>query len=803
MTDNFQDFTQHQQTIDYKIILFKVYRHWYLFVITIVVALAIAFLFNKYSKPIYEVEATVLVKDKSEYKMNPQDMIGLGFFNSMQNLQNEIGILQSWSLTYKALLNSGFEVSYFTIDQLITRELYKDAPFTVVFDTAVPQPVNIRFTVNILSGRQYQLSANYENVEFYSFSKREKVPGKIENVAFEKTYPFGEEVSNGQFRFRILLNPNFKPAIDTKYSYFFVFNDYEALVGEFRSFTIEPINREASILGIKLRGRNGQKLVDFANNLTNEYIARGLDRKNLATQRTVEFIEKELQGIADTLYSSEKALEVFRTNKEIMNLDDASKQVFDKMMELQDQMAILMVKSKYLNNLKEYIEKNKGLDELIVPSSMGVENDLLNDLTMQLTKLYTDRTELAQYTNSKNPSLNSLDLQIETTRNALYENIKSAINTNNIELKELNNRMGTFTSRINELPDTQRILFGMERRFKLTDAIYTYLLEKQSEARITQASNLPDNEVLDKAPHAGFAMVYPKKSLNYIIALILGLILPVLYVLAKDYFNDKIMEREDVEKITKLPVAGHIIHNDKPNKVVVVEYPKSTITESFRSVRTNVQYLLQGREKQVILITSDMVSAGKTFSSINLASVFALYGKKTLLLGFDLRKPKIFQEFGLTNTEGISSYLINKSPLDAIIQNSGIENFDIIMAGPIPPNPAELIASDKCTEFFTRLKERYDYIIIDTPPIGLVTDAFLLMKHSDVNIFLVRQGYTHKKIFASIIRDIELRKIPNMAILINDVKLRQVILRLRLWIRLRLRVWFRVRVRLWLRLLFR
>ena len=181
--------------------------------------------------------------------------------------------------------------------------------------------------------------------------------------------------------------------------------------------------------------------------------------------------------------------------------------------------------------------------------------------------------------------------------------------------------------------------------------------------------------------------MFPKKSLNYIIALILGIILPIIYILGKDYFNDKIMEREDVEKITKFPIIGHIIHSDKTSKVVVIESPKSSIAESFRSVRTNLQYLLQGKEKQMILVTSDMVSAGKTFVSINLASIFALYGKKTLLMGFDLRKPKIYQDFGLSNTEGISSYLINKSKLEDIIQHSGIENLDIIMAGPVPPNP--------------------------------------------------------------------------------------------------------------------
>jgi capsular exopolysaccharide synthesis family protein len=367
--------------------------------------------------------------------------------------------------------------------------------------------------------------------------------------------------------------------------------------------------------------------------------------------------------------------------------------------------------------------------------------------------------------------MKSLDIEINSTKIAIFETIKNAIKTNNIALKDLDERIGVIFGKINQLPGTERVLFSIERRFKLTDAIYTYLLQKRSEAQITQASNIPDNEVIDSARPEDGSPVYPKTSMNYMIALILGLIIPVVIILGKDFLNDTIKERADVEKITTLPIIGHIIHSDKDSKLVVMESPKSSIAESFRSVRTNLQYLLLGKEKQTILITSDMVQTGKTFCSINLATSFAMYGKKTLLVGFDLRKPRIHKDFDLTNDEGISSYLINKSKLESCIQPSGIENLDVLVSGPIPPNPSELAASDRTGTMFTLLKEIYDFIIIDTPPIGLVTDAFLLMKYTDANLILVRQNFTHKKVFSSIIRDMEQRKMPNLAILINDVKL--------------------------------
>ena len=632
MNENFKDLNQ--QAVDYKVIFFKLFRYWYLFVLTIFVALIISFLFNKYTKPVYEVKTTVLIKDKSENRLNPQDIIGLKLMNNMQNLQNEIGVLSSFSLSYRTVTKIGFEVAYFSEENLVSLETYKESPFLVVLDTSVLQPFSLRFNLTILSKDQYRLEIKDENVTYYDYSKRKKIEGRKDKIIFDETLSFGKDVINRSFKFRVLLSPEFDPKKDINKKFYFVLKDYEGLVAEFKSFKIEPINKEASIVEITSKGGNVQKLVDFLNQLTQEYLQKDLEKKNLVATKTITFIDSELKGIADSLYVSEKALELFRTNNSVMNLDDESKQVFDKMMTLQDENARLIVQSRYLNNLKEYLEKNKSLDELVVPSSMGVENPLLDQLTIQLTKLYNDKTQMEQFSKEKNPSLRAIDLQINSTKDALYENIKSAIKTTNIASKEINDRMKLFSDKINQLPETQRILFGIERKFKLTDAIYTYLLQKRSEAQITQASNLADNEVVDQARVGGSEEpVFPKKSLNYILGVVLGIVLPIIYIFGKDYLNDKIVTREDVEKLTSLPIIGHIIHSEKHSKVIVAESPKSSIAESFRSVRTNVQYLLQGKEKQVILITSDAVGVGKTYCSINLAAIYALYGKKTLLMG--------------------------------------------------------------------------------------------------------------------------------------------------------------------------
>jgi capsular exopolysaccharide synthesis family protein len=259
--------------------------------------------------------------------------------------------------------------------------------------------------------------------------------------------------------------------------------------------------------------------------------------------------------------------------------------------------------------------------------------------------------------------------------------------------------------------------------------------------------------------------------MNYIIAAFLGLVLPFIIILTKDFFNNKVTDIKDIEQITSFPLIGQVLHNTSKVKAIITEYPKSPLADSFRAIRTNVNFFSQGNDKMVILITSSMSGEGKSFSSINIASVYALLGKKTLLLGFDLRRPALYKEFNLKNEKGITSYLIKTAEIKDIIQRTQIENLDLISAGPIPPNPVELIASERNKQFFEELKKLYDYIIIDSSPIGAVTDTFLLFGFADINIFTVRHNYSLKDAVKTNLKNIRLKNISNITILVNDVKM--------------------------------
>nr|MBC8488976.1 hypothetical protein [Bacteroidota bacterium] len=603
---NIQNITQQQEeSYDYKALFFKLYRYWYFFILTIFIALLIAFLFNKYTKSVYEVDTTVLVKEDNSAP-DAQALLGFGFRGNQQNVVNEIWKLKSYTLVNQAVRELNMELSYFKEDNFITSELYKDSPFKVVFDTLHLQPVNVKFKLSILSNKNYTLEAEGNEAKLYDYEKfeiyKDENPTKQVMISIDSTFAFGQYIYNDSYRFKIVLNKQYNPEIHNNKNYYFVFNDVDQLTMRFRSFEIEPIEEEASILKINLKGNNIEKSVDFLNKLTEVYLRRNLDQKNRAAENTIVFIDSQLKEISDSLNLAEQNLQDFRTTRQVMDLDFQAAQVFEQLKELESEKAHLGLKSKYYKILRDYIKENKDLDDvLIIPTTMGIEDPLLNQLSSELSKLYAEKEEKLYFSKSSNPMIQSLNKKIELTEATLLENINNIINSSNMAIRDINEQISALETRISQLPAMQRQYLGIERKFKLSDEMYTYLQERRSEAQITKASNEPDNEIIDIARSLGSSPVYPKKSMNYMIAIVLGLVLPIVYIMGKDYFNDKIIERKDVEKITDFPILGHIIHSNKDTQAVVAESPKSSIAESFRSVRTNLQFITKGEEKQTIL----------------------------------------------------------------------------------------------------------------------------------------------------------------------------------------------------------
>jgi capsular exopolysaccharide synthesis family protein len=369
----------------------------------------------------------------------------------------------------------------------------------------------------------------------------------------------------------------------------------------------------------------------------------------------------------------------------------------------------------------------------------------------------------------RNPMQTQLAQKLKNTKEALKETLNGVKQANDLAMKENKEQIRTVNSKASTLPVTERQLLGIERQFKLNDVLYTFLLEKKSEAQIQKASNTPDNEVIDSA-RPDKTPVSPKTKLSYLFAIFAGFGFPFLWIMLADFVNYKIREEEDIKKITDLPIAGYIPHSRNKSALVVFEDPHSITSEAFRGLRSKMQFFIKEKKSPVILITSSMPGEGKTFTAINIASAYSLLDKKTVLVGFDLRKPKIYTDFAISNDKGVSTWLIGRDSLDEIISVTSNENLSIISAGPIPPNPSELTASSKTVELFNLLKERFDYIVIDSAPIGTVSDTFHLATLADTCILIVRQNQTLKHLLQGTVKDLQISNINSASLVVNDIR---------------------------------
>ena len=757
-----------ENSLNFKTVIGKFLAFLPYFFISIIISLSVAFSFNRYSTPRYLVKATMLIKEKNNRSgMDGADgfIQGMQLLSSSKNIENELGILRARNIVEETLKNLDFGISYYSIGSIKKTDLYGNNPFSLEIDSNHLQTIGGVLNIDVLGNDEIEVYTE-DQLNIFVPNTGEIVESKVKIL--RQKFNIKRDIVSEYFKFRLIKNdPYF--GIKGGQQFGIKINTFENLVNEYNTnYEVKPINKLSTIVEISKEGAWPNKDIAFINMLCQTYTQKGLADKNRTTQNTISFIENQLSNISDSLNSVENQLQLFRSANKIVDIGSNGANIMQQLVDLENEKSKEELKSKYYVYLFNYVLANKGFDEVIAPGTMGVQDPILNGLLGKLVEVYAKKKTLEISLKETNPMIQETNNTLKVLRQTLLENIKNIQAGNKLVLKDFDERIAIYEAQIGNLPMKEQKLLNMTRKYQLSDKLYTYLLEKRAEAGIAGAGITPDSKILDASVVEG--KTYPKTSNNYSIALAIGLTLPLIIILSLEFFNNSINNHSQLQQVSNIPLVGNIVHNTKQTALVIANHPKSQVSEAFRNLRSNISYL-SGNQfgKKVIMVTSTVSGEGKTFISMNLSSVLAIGGFKTLLIGVDLRKPKIFQDFKLDNSFGLTNYLIGRVDRFKIVQKTELENLDIITAGPTPPNPSELIMSAAFYNLIEEYKSEYDYIILDTPPIGLVADGLDIMKHTDILLYVIRQTVS-KKNYLNMINEIYANeKEKNIGLIFNDI----------------------------------
>ncbi|HZY80888.1 MAG TPA: polysaccharide biosynthesis tyrosine autokinase [Cyclobacteriaceae bacterium] len=757
--------------LDLKALVGKLLSRWYIFLIALLVFVPAAWIYLATTDNIYKVRASLLLDAPGQNGMQGEKfMKGMELLGSSNDIEDEIGILKSYHIVGSALRKLAFGISYHEKKQLNTVEVYdKPFPFTIELDSTANQMVGVPIYIERTSAKTFTLHATVEEASTYNFSTG-KTGQSIRDVDINSVWMNNEPFVHENLKFRVKFNEPFEIGNDAG-KYYFVIHDLGAMTEAYTdNLDIKPIARDSKMVEISLEGEVPDKEIAFINTLLDEYLKNEVEKRTQRGLKTIEFIDQQLAGVSSELKSVEASLESFRSANNILDISKTAENLSENLERLETDRSKLDIKLKYYESIANSLNSN-NLAGIESPSTFGLEDPLLNSMLMELSKMNQERTGLKYSTKEGNPVTEVLDLKIANHKKSLLENVNSFIGATNNALRDLDNKIAKVEATVSRLPGSERQMVNIQRRFEFNDNVYQYLLEKRAEAGIALASNNSEKTIIDRAKQIGQGPISPNRRLILIAAVCLSFIFAFGVIIARDFFTDHITSVEELEQITVIPHLGSIAHGTRRDRSsTIVAHSKNEIGESFRSLRVNLQYLTQNLKEQVIGVTSSIGGEGKTFCSINLAASLALSGRRTVIIDADMRKPRVASQFHLKNDVGLSTYLIGHNTLDEVVQRTLIEGLDVITSGPIPPNPLDLIALPSMEELINELKQEYDTIIIDSPPVGYVSEYIILMKHTNSNIYVVRAGYTSKNHLEKINRLYKDHKIKNVSILLNDAR---------------------------------
>jgi tyrosine-protein kinase Etk/Wzc len=724
--------------------------YWYLYVISLVVCVFIAWFKVHYATPMYKVYAKVLVQDNSNTNnpllgsANGVDLSSL--FGNKNNIQNEIGILQTTDLCRQVVDKMKLYINYYHKGSVRQVELYNGSPFKVEYtpDDSIIRPVSMELKFPSRNSNDFVITIGEKQIPWH----------------FNTPLHFNK----GTFIFK-----SKGKGFDTDVSYMLTIQDPQGVATELAAnLDAELMVLRSTILNITFNTNLPQKGIDVLNGIIRAYINRNLDQKNITSDSTIKFIDSRIALVGGELGVIEGTIQRFKQNNRIADIETQSQQLVTSSASFYKQLNELEVQLQVIKTMLGYVEDEQN-NRRPVPALLN-SDQTFTELVTNYNAAQVQRDKLLLSVKAGNPIVNNLDVQIAGMRGDIIRSLKSQQEAMTISRQKLNAQNAELNNQIYNVPQQERQFLDYSREQSVKQALYLFLLQKREEIAIAKAANTPNASIIETS-RANYIPYAPVPSTSLTIGILMGFILPTVFIMLRFILNNKVLSKEDITEATPATVLAEI-GNSPSGTLNLREEGRSVIAEQFRIFRTNMDFALAGVQSPVILITSATSGEGKSFVAANLGQIYAISGKKVLLMELDLRKPKLSKMLGVDSEVGFSNYIVSNQPISDFIQTVSPDTptLFILPAGPVPPNPAELLMTEKMNTNMAALKKEYDVIIIDTAPIGAVADAQVIGKYADVSLYIVRQGVSIKNSI-QIVNDVLLNsKLPSLYLVVNDVQ---------------------------------
>jgi tyrosine-protein kinase Etk/Wzc len=735
--------------IDLKKGLNMLIDNWYWFAIGAFIGLLTAFLFYRYTAPLYSINARVLVNDEQKgggLSKQASSLMDLGGIVGSQSLvDNEVEILKTPDLIEKVVRSMNLNILYGQRINLISREIY-NPPFNVSLLKEVDTIQSTRLKIRISKGDKISLETEQLDKEV-SWNEAFHVPG-VGTV-------------------KLVRRPGVKMT-DAEY-YADITSVDQRVANLIEQLSVEVSNNKVTIVDLRLHYPVQKKGEEILAALIAKYKSSNLEDKNAVADSTYSFIKERLNVIATELGDVETKVERFKKKNQLADMSEQGKLLVQNTGTVTADLAKAETQITILSDLEDYL-KDETRNKRVFPTSLLPSDMVFTNLMEQYNSLLAEKDRTLMSVTEATPFVQNLNSQIVSLRRGILANIQSTKNTFVVSRNKLRTQLTAAQAEISDVPQIEKSYLQLARNQQIKQELYIFLMQKAEETAISKTSNISVAKVI-AAPKAGVFPVSPKKSIFMVTGLFAGLLLPFIGLVIKSFLNTSVTSREDITGATQVPILGEISHNRTDDNMIVSNHGRSAVAEQFRALRSNLSFYLKNKNSSVILLTSSMSGEGKSFVAINLGNILALLGKKVLLMEMDLRKPGLSNKLDVKNDLGFSNYVIDdRLKAEDIIKPLKInENLFLMSSGPLPPNPVEILMSERSKGLIEELKGQFDYIIMDAPPIGIISDAQALVDYADITLYLVRQKVTKKRQLEIVEGLYRSGKIKNLSIIVNDV----------------------------------